>query len=211
MEKIPPNFLFPTNFRNGKNIKRLIKDFSIQGYGIAIYLLETLAETDGHKYPINDIDLLSDEMKVSVPIINTVISSYGLFEIIEEANGNQFISIQLNKWLEPYYTKVDKLSRAGKISALKKKQKQEEQLLVLSQIDSSKHMLNSCTTINKLINKRNKEISNNASEKNDAEKFEKLNTFLLAKQISKDKQKQKYEDLAQASKENQIICLSGQN
>ncbi len=211
MEEIPPNFLFPTNFRNGKNVKRLIKDFNIQGYGIAVYLLETLAETDGHKYPINDIDLLSDEMKVSVPIINTVISSYGLFEIIEEANGNQFISIQLNKWLEPYYTKVDKLSRAGKISALKKKQKQEEQLLVLSQIDSSKHMLNSCTTINKLINKRNKEISNNASEKNDAEKFEKLNTFLLAKQISKDKQKQKYEDLAQASKENQIICLSGQN
>ena len=49
------------------------------------------------------------------------------------------------------------------------------------------------------------------AEKNDAEKFEKLNTFLLAKQISKDKQKQEYEDLAQASKENQIICLSGQN
>lgn len=211
MEKLPPNFLFPTNFRNSKNIKRLIKDFSIQGYGIAIYLLETLAETVDHKYPINDIDLLSDEMKVSVPVINTVISSYGLFEIIEEANGNQFISLQLNKWLEPYYIKVDKLSRAGKISALKKKQKQEEQLLLLSQTDSSKHMLNSCTTINKLINKRNKEISNNASEKNDAEKFEKLNTFLLAKQISKDKQKQKYEDLAQASKENQIIYLSDQN
>lgn len=126
MEKIPPNFLFPTNFRNGKNIKRLIKDFNIQGYGIAVYLLETLAETNGHKYPMNDIDLLSDEMKVSIPIINTVISSYGLFEIIEEVNGNQFISLQLNKWLEPYYTKVDKLSRAGKISALKKKQKQEE-------------------------------------------------------------------------------------
>ena len=123
MEKLPPNFLFPTNFRNSKNIKRLIKDFSIQGYGIAIYLLETLAETVDHKYPINDIDLLSDEMKVSVPVINTVISSYGLFEIIEEANGNQFISLQLNKWLEPYYIKVDKLSRAGKISALKKELK----------------------------------------------------------------------------------------
>ncbi|TLT05291.1 Lin1244/Lin1753 domain-containing protein [Aliarcobacter cibarius] len=204
MEKLPPNFLFPTNFRNSKNIKRLIKDFSIQGYGIAIYLLETLAETVDHKYPINDIDLLSDEMKVSVPVINTVISSYGLFEIIEEANGNQFISLQLNKWLEPYYIKVDKLSRAGKISALKKKQKQEEQLLLLSQTDSSKHMLNSCTTINKLINK---EINNNTTKKNDVEKFEKLNTFLLAKQISKDKQKQKYEDLAQASKENQIIYL----
>ena len=78
----------------------------------------------------------------------------------------------------------------------------------MSQTDSSKHMLNSCTTINKLINK---EINNNTTKKNDVEKFEKLNTFLLAKQISKDKQKQKYEDLAQASKKNQIIYLSDQN
>ena len=128
MSKTVPNFLFPTNFRNGKNIKRLIKDFNVQGYGIAVYLLETLAETEGHQYPINDIDLLADEMKVSVPVINTVINAYGLFEIIEDKNGSQFISSHLDKWLEPYYTKVEKLSRAGKISALKKKQQQEEQL-----------------------------------------------------------------------------------
>ena len=211
MEKIPPNFLFPTNFRNGKNVKRLIKDFNIQGYGIAVYLLETLAETDGHKYPINDIDLLSDEMKVSVPIINTVISSYGLFEIIEEANGNQFISIQLNQWLQPYYRQVEQRRLAGKLSAEKRKIKQEKELLELSHFDSTQRPLNESATNKEINNKRNKEISNNASEKNDAEKFEKLNTFLLAKQISKDKQKQKYEDLAQASKENQIICLSGQN
>lgn len=42
MSKLPPNFL-PTNFRNSKNIKRLIKDFNVQGYGVAVYLLETLA------------------------------------------------------------------------------------------------------------------------------------------------------------------------
>lgn len=202
MSKTVPNFLFPTNFRNGKNVKRLIKDFNVQGYGIAVYLLETLAETEGHQYPINDIDLLADEMKVSVPIINTVINTYGLFEIIELEDGSQFISTQLNKWLEPYYTKVEKLSTAGKISALKKKQKQEEQLKQLSLSNSSQHVLNTSSTINKLINKRNKE---NSFSENETEKFEELNQKLLSKQLNKDIEIQKLENLASSSKENEVL------
>lgn len=189
MSKTVPNFLFPTNFRNGKNIKRLIKDFNVQGYGIAVYLLETLAETEGHQYPINDIDLLADEMKVSVPVINTVISTYELFEIIEDENGSLFISSQLNKWLEPYYTKVESLSRAGKISAAKRKKKQEEQLkqleMNLSGDDSTQHMLNTCATINKLINKRNKEknLSNKLDEKKERDNFANFKEELQGKEI----------------------------
>ena len=185
MAKTPPNFLFPTNFRNGKNVKRLIKDFNVQGYGIAVYLLETLAETEGHQYPINDIDLLADEMKVSVPIINTVINAYGLFEIVEREDGTQFISAQLNKWLEPYYTKVEKLSMAGKISALRKKQKQEEQLKQLSLSNSSQHMLNTSSTINKLINKRNKEknLSNKLDEENERESFQNFKNQIQGKEL----------------------------
>lgn len=181
MSKTVPNFLFPTNFRNGKNVKRLIKDFNVLGYGVAVYLLETLAETEEHQYPINDIDLLADEMKVSVPIINTVINTYGLFEIVEREDGTQFISTQLNKWLEPYYTKVEKLSTAGKISALKKKQKQEEQLKQLSLFNSSQHMLNTSSTINKLINKRNKE--KNLSNKLDEETFQNFKKELEGKEV----------------------------
>ena len=200
MSKTVPNFLFPTNFRNGKNIKRLIKDFNVQGYGIAVYLLETLAETEGHQYPISDIDLIADEMKVSIPVINTVISSYGLFEIVEREDGKQFISSQLNKWLQPYYTKVEKLSRAGKISALKKKQKQEKQLKELSELDSSQPMLNICPTINKLINKSiNKSINKDDDE--EAEKWRKWNE----NEIQKDMRISKLEDLAIADKNNQVI------
>ena len=189
MSKTVPNFLFPTNFRNGKNIKRLIKDFNVQGYGIAVYLLETLAETEGHQYPINDIDLLADEMKVSVPVINTVISTYELFEIIEDENGSLFISSQLNKWLEPYYTKVESLSRAGKISAAKRKKKQEEQLkqleMNLSGDNSTQHMLNTSTTINKLINKRNKEknLSNKLDEKKEKDNFANFKKELEGQEI----------------------------
>lgn len=185
MSKTVPNFLFPTNFRNGKNVKRLIKDFNVQGYGIAVYLLETLAETEGHKYPLNDVDLLADEMKASIPVINTVINAYGLFEIIEDEDGSQFISLHLNKWLEPYYNKVENLSRAGKISALKKKMKQEELIKQFSPLDSSQHKLNTSTTINKLINKRKKEknLSNKLDEKDERETFQNFKKELQGKEV----------------------------
>ena len=192
MSKIPPNFLLPTNFRNSKNIKRLIKDFNVQGYGVAVYLLETLAETYGHKYPLSDVDLLADEMKVSVPVINTVITSYGLFEILECDNDKLFISLQLNKWLEPYYIKVDKLSRAGKISALKKKKKQEKQLLELSQSNSNQHMFNISSTINKLINI--------TPENDESEKWKQWNE----NQIKKNMRLSKLEELAIAYKNNKV-------
>ncbi len=182
MSKTVPNFLFPTNFRNGKNIKRLIKDFNVQGYGIAVYLIETLAETEGHEYPLSDIDLIADEMKVSVPVINTVINAYGLFEIVEREDGTQFICAQLNKWLEPYYAKVELMTSAGKISALKKKQKQEEQLKQLSLSNSSQHMLNTSTTINKLINKE-KNLSNKLYQENDRENFQNFKKQLLGKEL----------------------------
>ena len=192
MSKLPPNFLLPTNFRNSKNIKRLIKDFNVQGYGVAVYLLETLAETHGHKYPLADVDLLADEMKVSVPVINTVITSYGLFEILECDNDKLFISLQLNKWLEPYYIKVDKLSRAGKISALKKKKKQEKQLLELSQSNSNQHMFNISSTINKLINI--------TPENDESEKWKQWNE----NQIKKNMRLSKLEELAIAYKKNKV-------
>ncbi|MDY0051074.1 MAG: DUF4373 domain-containing protein [Aliarcobacter sp.] len=197
MSKTVPNFLFPTNFRNGKNIKRLIKDFNVQGYGIAVYLLETLAETEGHQYPISDIDLIADEMKVSMPVINTVIGSYGLFEIVEREDGKQFISSQLNKWLQPYYNQVEQRKIAGQISAKKKKIKQNQQLLELSQLDSIQRPLNDRTT-NKEINK---EINNNNRDKEDNEFLENFNE----NQIKKAMQISRLEELAIAGKDNQVF------
>ena len=202
MSKTVPNFLFPTNFRNGKNVKRLIKDFNVQGYGVAVYLLETLAETEGHKYPINDIDLLADEMKVSVPVINTVINAYGLFEVIELEDGSQFISAQLNKWLEPYYKQVEQRSLAGKVSAEKKRIKQEKELQELSLFNSTQQPLNDRSTnkeINKEINKKD------SFPEDESEKFDELNQQLLNKQLSKDKEIEKLENFAQANIHSQVI------
>lgn len=187
MAKTVPSFLYPTNFRNTKNIKRLIKDFSIQGFGVAIYLIETLAETENHQYPLEDIDLLADEMRLSVPVVTTIIKGYGLFHVIEN-NGVKFISTQLNEWLEPYYKKISIATKAGKASAAIKQKKKQEQITELSQINSGQHSLNSCSTINKLINKR----TNVLDEK---EKYEQLNESLLNAQLKKDAKKRREEDL----------------
>ncbi|MCT7547309.1 DUF4373 domain-containing protein [Aliarcobacter butzleri] len=205
MAKTPPNFLFPTNFRNGKNIKRLIKDLNVQGYGIAVYLLETLAETEGHQYPISDIDLLADEMNVSVPVINIVINAYGLFEVIELEDGSQFISVQLNKWLEPYYKQVEQRSLAGKVSSEKRRIKQEQQLLELSQLNSIQQPLNDSSTINKRINKRINKSFIFSCDEDEAEKFEPFNNQLFHKQKAKDLEIEKLENLAQANAHTQVI------
>ena len=195
-----PSFMLPTNFRNDKNIKRMIKEFDVQGYGIAVYLLETLAETDNHMYPYRDIDLLADEMRISTAKIETVIKRYNIFEIVETTDGDMFISSKLNRWLEPYYAGKEQRQIAGKISAQKRKQKQIKQLLELSQIDSIQRPLNDRSTINELINKLINQL--NIDENNEEEK-EKWREF-AEQQIKKMMETDKLEELALAYRDNQV-------
>ncbi|WP_066358774.1 Lin1244/Lin1753 domain-containing protein [Aliarcobacter cryaerophilus] len=195
-----PSFMLPTNFRNDKNIKRMIKEFDVQGYGIAVYLLETLAETDNHMYPYRDIDLLADEMRISTAKIETVIKRYNIFEIIETTDGDMFISSKLNRWLEPYYAGKEQRQLAGKISAQKRKQKQLKQLLELSQIDSIQRPLNDRSTINELINKL---INQSNIDENNEEEKEKWREF-AEQQIKKMMETDKLEELALAYRDNQV-------
>lgn len=191
-----PSFMLPTNFRSQKNVKRLIKEFDVQGYGIAVYLLETLAEADNHMYACRDIDLLADEMRVSISKIESVILKFQIFEIVTTADGQMFISSKLNKWLEPYYAGKEQRQLAGRISALKRKQKQIEQLNLLSQIDSSQRSLNDRPTINESINE-----SINIVDNSESEKWQKWNEEQIQKQIKIDK----LEDLNLASRDNQVL------
>lgn len=191
-----PSFMLPTNFRHQKNVKRLIKEYDVQGYGIAVYLLETLAETDNHMYACRDIDLLADEMRVSISKIESVILKFQIFEIVTTADGQMFISSKLNKWLEPYYTIKEQRQLAGRISAQKRKIKQIEQLNLLSQIDSSQRPLNGGSTINESINE-----SINIVDNSESGKWQKWNEEQIQKQIKIDK----LEDLNLASRDNQVL------
>ncbi|OCL98836.1 hypothetical protein AAX29_01346 [Aliarcobacter thereius] len=193
-----PSFLLPSNFRNQKNIKRIIKEFDIQGYGIVLYLLETLAETENHLYPYSDIDLLADEMRVSVQKIETVIKRYGVFEILQTAEGDLFFSSSLNNWLKPYYEAKQQRQIAGKISAEKRKLKQQEQLTQLSLLDSTQRPLNGRSTINELINKSiNKESNSSSIKKFDWENqkdFDCFSEWLLENQTHTIKNERYYKN-----------------
>ncbi|MCT7508699.1 DUF4373 domain-containing protein [Aliarcobacter cryaerophilus] len=195
-----PSFMLPTNFRHQKNVKRLIKEYDAQGYGIAVYLLETLAESDNHMYACRDVDLLADEMRVSISKIEAVIMNFQIFEIVTTADGQMFISSKLNKWLEPYYTIKEQRQLAGRVSAQKRKIKQLEQLNLLSQIDSSQRPLNDRSTINELINKSINE-SINIVDDSESEKWQKWNEEQIKKQIKIDK----LENLNLASRDNQVL------
>ena len=198
-KNIPPNFLFPSNFRNKRNIKRLIKDFYIQGYGIAVYLLEILAETEEHKYPLNDIDLIADELKVSIPTLQEIIKSYGLFEIIQEGEY-KFFSPPLNQWLEPYYKQIEQRKIAAQISVNSRKIKQQKQLLELSQIDSTQRPLNDRLTIKEESKEESKNAKQYSYTEDDNEKWKKWNED----EVKKNMRISKLEELAIAYKDNQV-------
>lgn len=156
----------PANFRNDRRMKRAMKDLGAVGYGIIVWLFERLRCEQGFKYPIRDLDLLADELNISMAILQTVISKYDFFAVVESDDGEMFISPLLMDLMEPYLKKVESNRIAGEISAAKKAQRQNEQLkhLSFSLIDSTKHVLNECSThveqkrIEKKIKKKKTQI-----------------------------------------------------
>jgi hypothetical protein len=115
-------FYFPhfSNARTDRKIKRLIKALGIEGYGIYFMLLEVLREQTEFRYPIDDMDLLSDEFGTSIPKIEATIKAFGLFEIDED---EMFFSLNMIKYLEPMFKMKEQRSIAGKASAESRRQK----------------------------------------------------------------------------------------
>lgn len=140
-------FPHPADLRNDRRMKRAMKDLpGAVGYGVIVLMMEVLRNEPDFRYPMKDLDLLASEFDISLPILQTVITSYGFFELYTIEDGEMFISPLLNTLMTPYIEKKKKNQIAGRISAQKRKLKQEQQLLELSRLNSSKHMSNTCTT-----------------------------------------------------------------
>ena len=151
-------FPHPADLRNDRRMKRAMKDLpGGVGYGSIVLIMEVLRCEPGFKYPMKDLDLLASEFNISLPILQTVIASYGFFELIENESGQIFVSPMLNELMVPFVEKQKQNQIAGKISAAKRRKKQEEQLKLLSQLSSSQHVYNKCATDaeqNRIENKR---------------------------------------------------------
>jgi hypothetical protein len=112
-------YYFPhfCNAKSDRKILRVRKELGLEGYGIFFMLLETLREQADLKYPMCDIDLLSDEFGTSEQKVRTVISNYDLFTIEE---SGKFFSPRLLLYLEPYFSMKEQRKLAGKKSAEKR-------------------------------------------------------------------------------------------
>jgi hypothetical protein len=112
-------FYFPhfCNARHDRKIRRLRRELGVEGYGIYFMLLETLREQQDLMYPMDDLDLLSDEFGVSEAKIRTTICNYELFEVDTD---QKFFSPKMLVYLEPYFRMKQQRKLAGKASAEKR-------------------------------------------------------------------------------------------
>lgn len=133
-------FYFPhfVSARNDLKVQRLRKDLGIEGYAIFFLLLEVLREQSDFVYPWEDVDLLAKDFETSVAKIQTVITSYKLFEIVQNDEGRVFFSPKQIIYLQPMLQRREQNKLNAKKSALAKKIKIEEQILELSELHSSK-------------------------------------------------------------------------
>lgn len=123
-------YYFPhfCNARHDRKIKRLRKELGLEGYGIFFMLLEVLREQTDLRYPMNDLDLLADEMGTSEQKVRIVVCNYQLFEIDRENNKEKFFSPKLLIYLQPYFAMKNQRIEAGKKSGEARRNKALEVL-----------------------------------------------------------------------------------
>ena len=203
-------FSHDANAKDDFKVMHLIEELGLEGYGIFWVLIETLREQQNYKYPLKLLSVLARKYNTTLAKLEVVVRNYHLFVIEDDCF---FYSSSLNRRMQKMEEAIEQRVIAGKISAAKRKQKQIEQLkqleINLSVNDSSERPLNECSTsVQQIKEKKNKEkeikSSIFSSDENEAEKFEQLNEHLLSKQLSKDLNVEKLENLAQANIHTQV-------
>lgn len=204
-------------------MKRLIRDMpNCSGIGIVFGLFFHLLKNEKQQCRYDDIDIIADELRTSVPMVITVIEKYGFFSVFEDDLGKKFFSPALDKALVPYFEKCEKNSVSAKIGAEKRKMKlenQKEELRQLSLIDSSQRPLSECSANrieknikeeNKTKNKKIKENLSPREEKEEREKYKEIGQCpKLSKksqiEIEKELEAEKYEKLNEYLLNSQIL------
>lgn len=171
----------PADLRHNRMMKRAMKDLpGGVGYGAIVLTMERLRCEPDFSYPIKDLDLLADEFDISLPILQTVVSNYGFFEI---KDNELLISPTLNTLMKPYQERKRQASIAGKISAQKRKIKQEKQLKELSLVDSAERSYNDGETEEKRGEEKRRENiigeESRAELKNFIKSFLDLKSFMI--------------------------------
>lgn len=128
-------FPHPADLRNSLGMKRIMRDYpDCIGYGVTIFLLEHLRCQPNYRYPLKDLDLVADECKTNIEILQSIIEKHTNVFTISDVQGEQVISSSLlDKWMIPYDERVENNKKAGKKSAENRKIKKQKQLQQMQQ------------------------------------------------------------------------------
>lgn len=159
-------FSHDANAKDDYKCMLLIDQMGPEGYGIFWVLIETLREQKNYKYPLQLVPSLARKYNTTQAKMETVISAYGLFEIDEQ---NFFFSGSLNRRMSFLEQKREKIISASLRGVAARKVKQEQQLLGLSDYNSTNHRSTNDTTIGQPSKEKE------SKEKESKEKFFKLN------------------------------------
>ena len=113
MEKYCNYFPHFSNVRHDRRIRRMEKEIGLEAYAIYFKLLEILREQIDFRYPMDDLDLLADEIGTSEQKTRVVICNYQLFEVDEQ---NRFFSASFTESMQPYIKMRNQRIDAAKAS-----------------------------------------------------------------------------------------------
>ena len=103
------------NARNDIKIKRLIVKHGYEGYGIFWAIIEDLYQ-NANALPL-DYDCIAFDLRASIDMIESIINDFDLFEVDDDTFGSSSVQRRLSKRIEI----SEKRSKAGRISAEKRK------------------------------------------------------------------------------------------
>jgi hypothetical protein len=136
------------NARNDRKIKKARIQLGIEAYAIFFMILEILREQQDFKYPLEDLDVLADDLGVSIQKVEVVIKNYNLFEIDNDENFFSIAQINsLQSWIE--LREVNRIK--GLKSGIVRRKKIEDDINKLSQAHSIKQQFSNSSAADKLL------------------------------------------------------------
>ena len=115
------------SMRNTSEVMNLIEKEGMEGYGIYWAIMEYLRVQDGYTGDIQSLKSLARQLRVRLPKLKRIMENYGLFSCTETT----FLSPKLVEVMKPFE------DRRARIEAYKR-QKQKENSLEISDVNSEK-------------------------------------------------------------------------
>jgi hypothetical protein len=115
-------FTHDSNAKDDPKCILMIEDIGPEGYGIFWILIETLRDQPDYKYPLSLLPALARRHNTNPDTVSKVVREYGLFEVEEEI----FYSPSLMGRMKPLAIQRENASKAGKISAERRKKIKQE-------------------------------------------------------------------------------------